>query len=56
MLKYGMEKRQNTEYNKAITRNERVPKYGIAFVLREPEAKSYFHGIKDKELKFALYY
>lgn len=25
-------------------------------VLEEPEAKSYFHGIKDKELEFALYY
>jgi small-conductance mechanosensitive channel len=24
--------------------------------LKEPEAKSYFHGIKDKELEFALYY
>ena len=25
-------------------------------VLKEPEAKSYFHGIEDKELEFALYY
>ncbi len=30
--------------------------YRVEFVLREPEAKSYFHGIKDKELEFALYY
>jgi len=28
----------------------------VEFVLREPEAKSYFHGIRDRELEFALYY
>lgn len=28
----------------------------VKLVLKEPEAKSYFHGIKDKELEFALYY
>ena len=28
----------------------------VEFVLKEPEAKSYFHGIKDKEFEFALYY
>jgi small-conductance mechanosensitive channel len=28
----------------------------VEFVLKDPEAKSYFHGIKDKELEFALYY
>jgi small-conductance mechanosensitive channel len=24
--------------------------------LKEPEAKAYFHGIKDKEFEFALFY
>jgi len=28
----------------------------VEFVLKKPEVKSYFHGIKDKELEFALYY
>jgi len=28
----------------------------VEFVLKKPEAKSYFHGIKDKELEFALYF
>jgi len=28
----------------------------MEFVLKEPEAKAYFHGIKDKEFEFALYY
>jgi potassium efflux system protein len=30
--------------------------YKVEIVLKDPEAKSYFHGIKDKELEFALYY
>ena len=28
----------------------------VEFVLKDPEAKSYFHGIIDKEFEFALYY
>jgi small-conductance mechanosensitive channel len=28
----------------------------VEFVLKKPEAKAYFHGIKDKQLEFALYY
>jgi small-conductance mechanosensitive channel len=28
----------------------------IRFILKEPEAKAYFHGIKDKEFEFALFY
>ena len=28
----------------------------VDFVLQEPEAKAYFHGVKDKHLEFALYY
>lgn len=30
--------------------------YKVDFVLKEPEAKTYFHGIKDNQLEFALYY
>ncbi len=30
--------------------------YEVEFVLKEPEVKSYFNGIKDRELEFALYY
>jgi small-conductance mechanosensitive channel len=28
----------------------------VEVVLKEPEAKSYFHGIKDNQLEFALFY
>ena len=28
----------------------------VEYVLKEPQAKSYFHGIIDKEFEFALYY
>lgn len=28
----------------------------VEFVLKKPEAKTYFHGIVDKEFEFALYY
>ncbi len=28
----------------------------VEFVLKEPVAKSYFHGIQDNQLEFALYY
>ena len=28
----------------------------VEFVLKEPEVKSYFHGIKDNQLEFALFY
>jgi small-conductance mechanosensitive channel len=30
--------------------------YKVEFVLKEPEVKSYFHGINDNQLEFALYY
>ena len=30
--------------------------YKVELVLKDPEAKSYFNGIKDRELDFALYY
>ena len=30
--------------------------YKVKLVLKKPEVKSYFHGIKDKQLEFALYY
>ena len=28
----------------------------VEFVLKKPEAKAYFHGIKDNQFEFALYY
>ena len=28
----------------------------VEYVLKEPQAKSYFHGIKDNEFEFALFY
>ena len=30
--------------------------YKVEFVLKDPEAKSYFNGIEDRKLEFALYY
>jgi small-conductance mechanosensitive channel len=28
----------------------------VEFVLKDPEAKAYFHGINDRQLEFALFY
>jgi hypothetical protein len=28
----------------------------VRYVLKDPEAKAYFHGMKDKQLEFALFY
>ncbi len=28
----------------------------VSFVLKNPQAKTYFHGVKDKHLEFALFY